>query len=634
MSADRPARPRFARFGVFDVDLREGALRKKGARLRLQQQPLRILRLLVERDGEVVTRDELRSALWPADTFVDFEHNLNSAVKRLRAALGDSAATPRFIETLPRQGYRWLAPIEFVADPDVTPTPAAPLPSEPPSLAREMPPSRHRLVWPATVVGVLALAAIVWVTARSNSTERGSDTAITPLAPSVAVLPFVAGNAAEGSPDEYLAFGMTDALIGELSRVGALKVISQTSVMQYKGAQKTLPVIARELGVSTVVEGSVFRESGQVRMTVQLIDARTDTHLWTQTYTSDPETVLSTQRQLAREVAGLIRSRLLPSDRSTTPSFQQTNPAAYEAYVKGRYYLQRPDEASMARGRAFFEQSIAADSNFAPAHVGLSNYFVVTDAVAPAEAMPRAKTSAGRALAIDPASAPAHASLAFAHYFGEWDWAAAEREFARAIELDPGDARTHRWHALFLSSMGRHATAAEEIQRAIELDPVSISAFDSAGAVWSNARRFDKVLEQAGRIRDLSPADPRSFMHFAVGYLHLGRFAEAVDSAQKGVEASGRHPPSCACSRWRSIARGTPSRRSRRSPSSTSSRRTATFPTRSWRWRICGCGVTTRRSASCSVRTSAVTATWSGRRLLRGSIRCAVTRVFRNCCAA
>ena len=359
---------------------------------------------------------------------------------------------------------------------------------------------------------------------------------------SLAVLPFVAANETEGSEDAYLAFAMTDALIGELSRVGALKVISQTSVMQYKGVRKSLPDIARELGVGNVVEGSVVREGGQLRVTVQLIDARTDTYLWTQTYSRDPVTALAHQRTLAREAATLIRTRLVPSDRSTTPMFQQTNPAAYEAYVKGRYFMQRHGEEQWARARAFFEQSIAADENFAPAHVGLSNYFLATDAVAPAEAMPRAKASALRALALDESNALAHASLAFVHYFGDWDWAAAEHEFARAVELDPNDSWSRRWHALYLSSMGRHATAIEEIQRAIELDPVSISAFDAAGAIWSNARGFDNVLEHAKRIHDLSPGDPRGFMHFAVGHLQQDRFAEAVEALQKGLDGSGRHP--------------------------------------------------------------------------------------------
>jgi len=264
--------------------------------------------------------------------------------------------------------------------------------------------------------------------------------------------------------------------------------------------------------------------------------------LWSQTYNYDLATALSEQRQLAREVASLIRERLVPSDRTTAPALQKTNPTAYEEYLKGRYFLQKPGATAQIRARDFFEQSIASDPGFAPAHVGLSNYFVTTDAIAPAEAMGKARASAQRALALDGALASAHASMAFVHYFGDWDWAGAEHEFARAIELDPNDAATRRWHALYLSSMGRHATAAEEVQRAVELDPVSISALDASAAIWSNARRFDKVLEQARRINDLSPGDPRAFIQFAIGYLHQGRFAEAVESAESAATASGRDP--------------------------------------------------------------------------------------------
>lgn len=531
------------RFGAFEVDFRLGELRKAGLRVRLSGQPLQILEALLERRGDVVTREELRARLWQANTFIDFEHNLNSAIKRLRAALGDDADGPRFVETLPRRGYRFLAPVERVAAaepvPSVRPDPSSPGPVSPRSALSEAaatvaPPALRR--WRYLLAAGTALAAILVVVAVWWSRPPVAE------ARSVVVLPFVAGNPSEGSPDDFIAFGMADALIGELSRSSSLKVISQTSAMQYKDARKSLPQIARELGVNAVVEGSVIHEGAQVRITVQLIDAATDTHLWSQTYRPESATIVSTQRTLAREVAGLIRARLVPSDQASEPALSQTSASAYEAYLKGRYFLQRPDPADGARARAFFEEAIRADDRFAPAHVGLAHYFVTTDAVAPAEAMPRARASAERALALDPSAAAAHAALAFVHYFGDWDWAAAEQRFARANDLDPNNAVSRRWHALFLSSMGRHATAIAEAQRAIELDPVSISALDAAAAVWSNARRFDKVREMAERIRDLNPGDPRAFMHLAVSHLQEGRFGEASQALQQGVTATGRNP--------------------------------------------------------------------------------------------
>jgi TolB-like protein/DNA-binding winged helix-turn-helix (wHTH) protein/lipoprotein NlpI len=524
------------RFGVFELDPASGELLKRGVRLRLRDKPLQVLLALVERPGEVITRHALQQRLWPDGTFVEFENGLNNAMSRLRDVLGDAADTPRYIETIPRRGYRFIAPLEPAPAPAPEPAIAAVVAGSsgaaPAAAGRD---ARRASTWRLVAV-VLALSATLlgalWLVRRESL----------PSARSLAVLPFVAADAAAGSAEDYLAFGMTDALIGELSRVGSLRVISQTSVLRYRGARRTVREIARELNVGTVVEGSVVREGGTVRVTVQLIDARTDTHLWSQAYSHEPEAALADQRQLAREVAGIIRARLVPSDRTDPAQLRQTNAAAYEAYLKGRYFLRQPDEQALVRARDFFEQAIVADPAFAPAHVGLSNYFTATDSMEPREAMRRARASALRALALDPGSATAHAALAFVHYFGDWDWSAAEREFARAIALDPNDAATRRWHALFLSAMGRHATAAEEVQRAIALDPVSISAFDAAGAVWSNARRFDRVLEQARRIAELAPEDPRGFLHFAIGYLHQDRFAEAIASLEQGMAAVGRAP--------------------------------------------------------------------------------------------
>jgi TolB-like protein/DNA-binding winged helix-turn-helix (wHTH) protein/tetratricopeptide (TPR) repeat protein len=533
MSADH--RHTRLRFGVFELDPASGELRRQGARVRLQEKSLQVLLALLERPGELVTRHELQRRLWPDDTFVEFDNNLNNTVSRLREALRDTAENPRFVETIPRRGYRFIAPV-------------APASAEPPAVAVSEPsaigaaetvpistsiPEPRPRQW---LVGVIAAASLVTALAALWMMRPATRST------AVAVLPFVSGGAVEGSTADYLAFGMTDALIGELSRIGALRVISQTSAMQYKGVRKPLPVIARELGADTIVEGSVVHEGDQVRITVQLIDARSDTHLWTQTYSRDSETALSTQRALASEVARLIRSRLVPADHSPATALRPTSAQAYEAYVKGRYFMQQPGEASMARARGLFEQAIAADPAFAPAHVGLATYYLFTDTIAPAEAIPRAETSARRALELDETSAAAHAALAFVHYFGHWDWTAAEREFTRAIALDPNDAWSRRWHAMYLSAMGRHSAAIPEIQRAIELDPISIASFDAAGGIWANARRFDMVLEQARRIHDLSATDPRGFMHFASGYLHQGRFAEAVEWAQKGLEASGRNP--------------------------------------------------------------------------------------------
>jgi TolB-like protein/DNA-binding winged helix-turn-helix (wHTH) protein/Tfp pilus assembly protein PilF len=528
------ANPRRAplRFGVFEVDLEAGELRKHGLRIRLPQQSFHVLQVLIEQPRQVISREELRQSLWLADTFVEFDKSLNNAVSRLREALGDVADNPRFIETLPRRGYRFIAEV-VKAEPVV----ASLAPAEPPSLVA--PVTTTRAAWKGVAVALVAVSITAlgaWL-ARDPRPAPASSAVTT-----VAVLPFVAGDDTEGSTDNYLAIAMTEALITELSRVGALKVISQASVMHYKDLRKPLKQIADELGAGTIVEGSVLREGNQVRITVQLIEASTDTHLWAQSYARQSDSALATQRQLAREVAGIIRSRLAPSDRTTPPAIEQTNAAAYEAYVRGRYFMLQPSEASWAKSRDFFEQAIAADPRFALAHVGLSNYYGTTDTIPPAEAMPKAKASALRALALDDNLAAAHAALAYVHYFGDWNWAETERGFARAIELDPNDSGSRRWLALYLNAVGRSASAIEEIQRAIELDPVSVSAYDAAGAIYFDARQFDKIVEQAQRINELSPNDPRALIHFATAYFHQNKWEQALDFAQRGVDASARNP--------------------------------------------------------------------------------------------
>lgn len=520
------------RFGAFELDPVSGELRKHGLRVKLRDKPFQVLQALLERPGELITRKELQERLWPADTFVEFENGINNAISRLRETLGDTADNPRFIETVPRRGYRFVAPVE---KPGEAPTPLTPV--ERPSAVT--PVTRMRATWKWLALAGLAIATLAgWLAVK----PRPAPASTSATGQTVAVLPLVAGDTTDGSADNYVAFGMTEALITELSLIGALKVISQTSVMQYKGVRKPLKQIAGELGAGAIVEGSVLREGDQVRITIQLIDARTDTHLWAQSYGRESVSALSNQRQLAREVAGIIRSHLAPSDRTAPPPIAQTNAAAYEAYVKGRYFLQQPSEAAWLRTREFFEQSLAADPNFALAHVGLSNYYGITDSIPPAEAMPKAKASALRALALDENLASAHAALAYVHYFWDWNWAETERRFARAIELDHSDSASRRWRANYLSAMGRSATAIEEIRRAIELDPVSVSAHDAAGAIFFDARQFDKILEHAQRINELSPNDPRSLIHFATGYFHQGKLEQAVAFAQKAVDASGRSP--------------------------------------------------------------------------------------------
>jgi TolB-like protein/DNA-binding winged helix-turn-helix (wHTH) protein/Tfp pilus assembly protein PilF len=532
-----PARPpsRY-RFGVFELDQRSGELRRAGARVRLAGQPLRVLETLLERPGELVTRDELRRELWSDDTFVDFEHNLNSAMKRLRAALGDTADNPRFVETLPRRGYRFIAPVERIAAeppgpvaeaPDAA-SPAESQPPEPiglPPAAVEPPRRSGRRRWIAFAVLLLAAGAAVLFQSTRGRPAEGYD--------GLAVLPFALANAA--SPDdEYLAFGLSEALVTQLSKLGGIRVVSQTSAMRYRGVDRPLPRIAGELGVDVVVEGSVQREENRVRITVQLIEAASDAHLWAETYEREMGSVLALVDDVALAVAAEVHGQIAGAGRQLPPR-REVDPRVTEAYLKGRFHLSKANEQDSRRAVAYFEEALRLDPSHAPSHAGLADYYVVTDALEPAAAIERARFHATRALELDETLPDAHTSMAFLHFYFDWDWAAAGQAFRRALKIDPGHVRALRWQALFLSAMGRHDEALESIRRALAGDPVAIVNHDAAATVRLHARQFDDAADAGRAIHDLDSFDTRAHEQTSIALLHAGVAAQALEWADRGL---------------------------------------------------------------------------------------------------
>jgi TolB-like protein/Tfp pilus assembly protein PilF len=482
------------RFSVFDIEPAASEFRKRGIRVRLQGKPFEVLVYLLERPGELVTRQQLQNHLWPNDTFVEFENGLNNAISRLRSALGDSAGVPRFIETVPRRGYRFVAPVERVARPIGTHT----------RLAGRLP---------------------------TSHAEH-----------SVGVLPFLTPSGASAD-EEYLAFGMFDAVIAELARIGSLRVISQTSVLRYKDDRPALREIAAELGVGAIVEGSIVRESHRTRISVQLIDAATDTHLWSELYRRDAASALAEHADLARLVAREIADRLTGATASapeTTPAAAAADPRVREAYLRGRYFLSHGTEAG--RARESFEAALSVDPDDALSHAGLADYYLLTDLQPPHVVMAKARTHAERALALNPALADAHVSLGFLHYHGDWNWAAAERAFDRALALSPSHAQAYRWRSKYLAAMCRHAEASTGVTRAIELDPLSLAALDSAGQVWFHAREYDRVLEVAARMLDLHPAAMPGLEHVAAVSVLRQDFARARSTIDQATAAHGRDP--------------------------------------------------------------------------------------------
>jgi TolB-like protein/DNA-binding winged helix-turn-helix (wHTH) protein/tetratricopeptide (TPR) repeat protein len=509
-SMPRPSPQPRVSFGSFEVNPSTGELRKQGIRIKLHEKPLQLLLALLEHPGKVVTRKELQERLWPQDTFVEFENGLNNSISRLREALGDTSGSPRFIETVPRHGYRFLAEVAEASPPSRIAT------------------SKWLFVFGSILVVGLAVGGLYRL-------ARGREPAIH----SLAVLPF--RNLSAGVPDEYFTDGMTDAVTTELAKFGVSKVISETSVAQFKDTKKPVPEIARALQVDAVVEGAVLREGNQVRITVQLIRGDTDRHVWAESYERQMTDILALQHEVSLGVAHAIKLELSPGTAGQRPSPKPVNSDAYEAYLKGRYFLQKRDE-SFVRAKDYFQQAIQLDPSYAPAYAGLSDYFTLTEALPVAEAQTKAKEYAQQALKLDPSFPDGHISLAYIYFYDDWNWAAADQEFQRAISLAPGLAPSHRWYAVYLAAMGRAAEAMKEAQRAVELDPLSISAHDGAAIAAACAGQYDRTIEEARKIIELDPDDPRAYADLSVGHLQKRMYQEALQDAEKGLAISHRHP--------------------------------------------------------------------------------------------
>jgi TolB-like protein/DNA-binding winged helix-turn-helix (wHTH) protein len=504
-----PSRQPAVRFGSFEVNPSTGELRKQGIRIKLHEKPLQVLLALIEHPGEVITRKELQERLWPQDTFVEFENGLNNAISRLRETLGDTSASPRFIETVPRHGYRFLQEV-FEASP----------PSR-------LTISRKRLF---AVGGILVVGLAV---AGAYRLARGRDPAIH----SLAVLPF--RNLSAGAPDDYFTSGMTDAVTTELARLGVSKVTSETSAAQFRDTKKSVPEIASALGVDAVIEGAVLREGNEVRITVQLIQGDTDRHVWAESYQRQMTDILALQDEVALGVAHAIKLELGATGQFSSP--RSVNTEAYEAYLKGRYFLQKRDE-SFLRAKDYLQQAIQLDPTYAPAYAGLSDYFTLTDTLPAKEALPKAKEYAQQALKLDSNLPDGHISLAYIYFYGDWNWPAVDQEFRRAISLAPGLAESHRWYAVYLAAMGRMDEAMREAQRAVDLDPLSISAHDAVAIAAACSGQYDRTVAEGRMIFDLDPSDPRAYLDMAMGHIQKGMYQEALQNAEKGLALFRRDP--------------------------------------------------------------------------------------------
>jgi TolB-like protein/DNA-binding winged helix-turn-helix (wHTH) protein/tetratricopeptide (TPR) repeat protein len=577
---ESPVQTRRMRFGVFVVDLRSGEVRKHGIRLKLQDQPFQVLALLLEHPGEVVTREELRQKLWPADTFVDFDTGLNSAIKKLRDVLGDSAGEPRYIETLPRRGYRLTAPVHSVvaafpltaskvtahaiqihpseigrtkiSDADCSEESSLPTSSHPrggfvqPNTIESFTPplatvaKTRRLQMTVGFALAITLAALALGARLLVSAGRASRNLSAPIR-SIAVLPLE--NLTGDPSQEYFSDGMTDALITELAQVRGLTVISRTSAMHYKGTKKTLPEIARELNVDGVVEGTVVRNDDEVKITAQLIRASTDTHLWTATYARVQQDILRLQAEVAREVTHQISGQLVPVD-NTAESRPAVNPEAYDAYLKGLFYWNKESPDGVRTAIRYFKRAIEKDPNFAAAYSRLASCYAslaFMSEMPSNDAYAAAKEAADKAVALDDNLDHVHTALAWIA-LSDWNWTRAETEYKRALQLNPNSVNAHIGYFYFFLICGKLEEAAREERAATASDPLSIHTLSVGLSSAYHRRQYDEGLAKARTAIELYPQVSVFHVLLSNFYAAKGEGALSAQEILLAEETSGAPP--------------------------------------------------------------------------------------------
>ena len=521
-------------FGVYDFAPDTEELRKEGMRIRLEGQPVAVLKMLLERPGELVTREELQNKLWATDRFVDFDNSLNAAIKRLRAALNDSAVQPRYIETLARRGYRFIGSVNPAGvETDIT-TPAD-VPASTAVHTERALGSRNRWM---IVVAVCVLAVCVW---GWRQWRHPKGVPPLPVIRSLAVLPLQ--NLSGDPSQDFLADGMTEELIGRLSRIHGLRVVSRTSSMHFKNTQLSVPEIAKMLAVDAIVEGSLVQERHQIiRVHAQLIRAATDEHIWAGEYQREYQGILEVQEEVARNIVEQIELNLTPEERARLASRPPVDPQAYENYLKGRYYFSQRTKDALQKSIASFQQAITSDPAYAPAYSGLAEAYAMLGfrgGLPSNDALSGAKKAALKAIELDNSLAEPHASLAFIWETYDWDWPGAERQYKKALELNPGYAQAHNWYAGYLTYTGRFNEGITEAMRARELDPLSLPLNNALAGRLLAGGRYDEALRQVQQTLELD--DHFAPAHQTLGwvYLHSGKQSEAIREFQDALELSG-----------------------------------------------------------------------------------------------
>jgi TolB-like protein/DNA-binding winged helix-turn-helix (wHTH) protein/Tfp pilus assembly protein PilF len=551
--------PKTVRFGMFEADLDAGELRKHGLRLKLSEQPFQILGMLLARPGEIVSREELRERLWPSDTFVDFDHGLNNAVMRLREVLGDSSEHPRFIETLPRRGYRFIAPVERKSENSNGAVPhqdaVTAVPGDVAALASQASAAKlpelpaHGRISIYRIAGLVAavLAGSALISGIAVHYVRGVDASKGKATRSNSLVVLPLENLSGDKDQDYFADGMTDDLIANLAKIRSLRVVSRSTAMAYKNTHKPISQIAAELNVDAVVEGTVMRVGNRVRITAELVQVSTDQHLWADTYESPIGDVLALQNRVSSAIVDEIRINLTKEDKERLARNPAVSPEAYEEYLKGRYYWNKRSSEAFAKAIGYFEEATRRDPQYALAYAGLADCYGIIGAtiygtVPASEAAPKAKAAATRALEIDPSLAEAETSLATAKFNYDWDWAGAAEGFKKAMQMDPRYPTAYQRYSLYLSAMDRPDDSFEQIKKARDLDPLSISINVSFGWRLYLAREYDRAIAQLRDTLELDPNYVWARLNLGQAYEQKGEYNLAIQEFQHAVELSQSSP--------------------------------------------------------------------------------------------
>lgn len=553
---------RCVRSGLFDIDLGTAELRKNGVRIALQEQPFRVLSVLLEHPGEVITREQLQARLWPADTYVGFDEGINTAIRKLRLAFGDSAENPRFIETLPRRGYRFIAPVSESPRQEALAIPPslAPVASreqvvqgnrnlqegsvENEAAERPRPKTRLRFLYMGVGTAVVLLCT-VW--AVSHLIRRGAPaTSARPKRIMLAILPFQ--NLSNDPKQEYFSDGLTEETITDLGELSPerMGVIARTSAMAYKQTNKTVSEIGRELGVDYILEGSVRREGGRARVSAQLIRVSDQTHVWAESYDRELHDVLDIENELGKAIAQQVQANLSPQRRGVLARTRPVDPEAYDLYLKGRYYWNERTPAGIKQSISYFEEATAKDPNFALAYAGLADAYNISNILGlytPKESLPESRVAATKAIMLDPTLAEAHAALGMEKSHYEFDFAGAEKEFLAALQLNPNSAYAHLFYSnCYLLPTGREAEAIAENQKAVLLDPLSLPINNFLGVTYMFVGDYEKSYRQFQHTIEMDPTFPLAHFYFAGLLTVTGKYEQAIEEDERGEVLSGSSP--------------------------------------------------------------------------------------------